>query len=137
MKDAALAAGYAEKWANRAGSQASRQIQNKMPDLFAELGLDDRSFIEKHILPALNAKEVKVFHDGDEVVYSKPLIAWATRTATNRLVAEMKGMLVKEQEAPRYPIKVIVLDPSHRPPVRPTNGQPKVLDIPGMEPPKP
>ena len=60
------------------------------------------------------------------------------RTTTNRLVAEIKGMLVKEQEAPRTPVRVLVIDSNSRPPV---NGKPKMLDVPppstpGLEPPK-
>jgi hypothetical protein len=89
-------------------------------------------------LPALNATEKKVFHTGNKIVYSKPMVNWTARTTTNRLVAEIKGMLVNEQDAPRSPVRILVIDPNTQPPV---NGKPKVLDVPlsttqGLEPPK-
>jgi hypothetical protein len=71
--------------------------------------------------------ERKVFHAGNKVIYSKPIINWAARVATNRLVAEMKGMLVREQEAPPSPVKILVIDSRNRPPV---NGRTKTLDVP-------
>jgi hypothetical protein len=89
-------------------------------------------------LPALSATERKVFHAGKKVIYSKPMIAWGPRTQTNRLVAEMMGLIVKEQDTPRTPVRILVMDSNNRPPV---NGKPKVLDVtpsttPGIEPPK-
>ncbi|MGB6718110.1 MAG: hypothetical protein WBE47_14270 [Candidatus Acidiferrales bacterium] len=38
-----------------------KNIGNRAPDLFSELGLDDDSFIEKYIIPALNAKKKLFF----------------------------------------------------------------------------
>jgi hypothetical protein len=34
----------------------------------------------------------------------------------NRLVAEMKGLVVKEQETPHQPARVIVINGQYRPP---------------------
>ena len=91
-------------------------IKEKAPDLFSRHGLDDDSFIDKYILPELNAMEVKAqLHEG-EWRYSEPLVAHGPRTATNRLVAEMKGMLVKEQDTPNSGVRVIIINQAHRPP---------------------
>jgi hypothetical protein len=98
----------------------------------------DDSFIQNHLLPALNATETKVFHTGKRIVYSKPMVNWTARTTTNRLVAEIKGMIVKEQDTPKSLVRILVIDSNTRPPV---NGKPKVLDVRpsttrGLEPPK-
>lgn len=90
-------------------------MREKIPDLFERHGLDDDTFMEKHVLPRLNANLVRVFRSEDKVIYSKPLEDNATRMAATRLVAEMKGMLVKEQDAPGQQVKVIVVNQAYRP----------------------
>ena len=110
QKEAAIEAGYAHP--RQAATQAIERIKEKAPDLFARHGLDDDSFIDKHLLPALNATEVKTrFDDKTGWQYSDPLIAWGPRTQTNALVARMKGMIVESREAPttNVGIKVVIV----------------------------
>lgn len=102
-----------------------RQIEKKAPDLgdlFARHGLDDDSFVQNCLIPALNATEVKaqyVHGDGKKqkagFVYSAPMIAWTPRTTTNALVARMKGLI--KEEAPPAPggIKVVIVNANNRP----------------------
>lgn len=117
ITDAALEAGYSDKYPNQAGRQAIERIKNKSSDLFARHGLDDDSFILKHIKPALEATEVKVFNGEHGIVYSEPLIAWGPRTTTNRLVAEMKGMINRDvEQGSGGGIKVLIINGSYRPP---------------------
>lgn len=134
ITDAALEAGYSEKFPGQAGSRAFANIKEKAPGLFDRHGLDDDAFVEKCIKPALFATEVKVFRSEDEIVYSKPLIAWGPRVSMNRLVAEMKGLVVKEQDTPGAQIRVVVINQANRPP-RIINTQP-IAQVPGLGAPK-
>jgi hypothetical protein len=79
----------------------------------------------------LHATEVKPFHAGRRILYSKPLQALSIQARMVELIAELKGMRVKEQETPRTPIKVVVLNAAHRPPSKPS--LPPAIDIPTME----
>lgn len=134
ITDAALEAGYSEKFPGQAGSRALANIKEKAIGLFERHGLDDDTFVEKCIKPALFATEVKVFRSEDEIVYSKPLIAWGPRVSMNRLVAEMKGMVIKEQESNAAQIRVVVINQANRPP-RVINTQP-IAQVPGLGAPK-
>jgi hypothetical protein len=129
LEKAAIAAGYSPKSAAQAGDQAMQRIQIKAPELFARHELDDDSYIEKHVKPLLFATEVKVFNYNGKLIYSKPLAALAIRARVVELIAELKGMKVKEQETPRNPIKVVMIDAAHRPP-RPPSAP--TLNLPSM-----
>jgi len=129
---AAPLAGYSPKYPGQSGFQAMENIKKKAPDLFAELGLDDKSFIEKHIIPALNATETKVvLHEG-KFKYSKTLIDWGTRARTNELVADMKGLRQKERENTALPgVRVVVINAANRPPM-PAQSIPPTREVPGL-----
>lgn len=131
ITDAARAAGYSQKWPGQAGCQALRNIQQKAPDLFERHGLDDDSFIKNHILPALNATEIKTSQYRGRFIYSKPLEAWGPRMAAIRLVAEMKGLIVRKREAPDQQIRVLLVDRANLPKPRVINTQP-IPQIPGL-----
>jgi hypothetical protein len=114
---AAPLAGYSDKNPGQSGFQAMENIKKKAPDLFADLGLDDKTFIEKHIIPALNATQTKVaLHEG-KFKYSKTLVDWGTRARTNELVADMKGLRQKERENTALPgVRVVIINAANRPP---------------------
>ena len=130
ITDAARAAGYSEKWPGSAGWNALQNIKAKAPNLFDRHGLTNDAFMEKHVIPALNATEIKAFHYKGRFVYSKPLIAWGPRVQMIRLVAEMMSLIVKEQETPNAGIKVVVIDQKMRPRRPPTNVTPP--QVPGL-----
>jgi len=134
LTEAAPLAGYSPLNPGQSGYQALENIKRKAPNLFERHGLDDDTFIEKHLIPALEATEVKAHYSADlgRFVYSKPLVAWGPRVVTNRLVAEMKGLIVKEQKTPERQIRVICINQTNRPP-RPINTQP-IPQIPGLSP---
>jgi len=58
-----------------------------------------------------------VFNYNGKLIYSKPLAALNVRARMVELIAELKGMMVKEQETTRTPIKVLGIDSAHRPPI--------------------
>ena len=126
---AATKAGYSEKSADRAGSLALERISQKAPELFARHGLDDDTYIEKHLFPLLRAREVKVFNHNGRLIYSKPLAALGVRARMVELLAEIKGMKVKEQETARGGVKVLIVNGAHRP-VRRTAP---AIDVPATE----
>ena len=130
LEKAAIASDYSPNYAQQAGSQAMERIREKAPELFTRVGLDDESYILKHILPLLEATEVKVFMYNGKLIYSKPLAALTIRARMVELIAELKGMKVKEQEKPRSGIKVLVLNGAHRPANRTTPAP--TLDLPSM-----
>jgi hypothetical protein len=132
LTEAAPLAGYSGKWAGQSGHQAMVNIKEKIPDLFARHGLDDDSFIEKHVIPALNATETKAHFVDGKWRYSRAMAAVSARNQANRLVAEMKGMIVGEQDKPLQGIKVVVINQAHRPP---RDAQRTAIDIPGLTPP--
>lgn len=127
---AALAAGYSPSQPTAGANQALKSIEKKAPELFAELS--DAAFISKHIMPALNAVEVKVARVGRgtkrdpyRFIKSDPLVAWGPRVATNRLVAELKGLIVKERDTPATSIRVVVINAQNRPTIRGTPIEPE------------
>jgi len=128
LEEAAIAAGYSPNYAQQAGSQAMERIREKAPDLFTRVGLDDESYILKHLVPLLEATEVKVFCYNGKLIYSKPLAALTIRARMVELIAELKGMKVKEQEKPRSGVKVLILNEAHRPQRR--TAPASTLDIP-------
>jgi hypothetical protein len=115
LAKAAIAAGYSVNSAKQAGAQAMDRIAEKVPELFARHGLDDDSYIDKHVLPLLHATEIKVFHHGKRILYSKPLAALSIQARIVELIAELKGMKVKEKEKPGPGIKVLIVNEAHRP----------------------
>lgn len=86
-------------------------------------GLDDDTFMEKHVKPLLYASETKAgLHEG-KWRYSKPLAALSTRMQAARLIAEMKGLVLKKQESKASQVRVIIINQAHRPPRAPIAPQ--------------
>ena len=124
QKQAALDAGYSVKDPDGSAYQALQIIKDKAPDLFARHGLDDDSFIEKYLLPALNAQETKFFAHEGVVKDQRDVIAWGPRTNTNALVARMKGLIIENREAPslQQTIKVVIVPTTICPPTELKNA---------------
>ncbi len=115
ITEAAVRAGYTKKCPAQAGSPALKNISEKLPDLFELHGLSDDQFIEKHLLPALNATEVKILLHRGKIRYSKPLIAWGPRVRIIELIARMKGLIAKERDTALPGFKVVLINAQHRP----------------------
>ena len=135
---AAQDAGYAHPM--QSGSRAMNNIRDKAPDLLARHGLDDDTFVEKCLLPLTKATETKVFKIGSgeesdpyRILYSKPLVAWGPRARAAELIANMKGLLVKEQETPGQQIRVVIVNAANRPPRREAI---EIPSVPGLTAPK-
>lgn len=60
---AALLALYSPKHPDQSGYQAFQAIQKKVPDIMDRMGLTVPALIEKHLVPLLNAKTVKMAQD--------------------------------------------------------------------------
>ena len=130
--EAALVAGYSPRNPRQSAHDALKGIAKKMPDLFERHGLDDDSFIRDHILPALNATEVKAHFSGKKFHYSEPMVAWGPRTTTHNLVARLKGMSKEEQPQTAAGVKVVIINAGNRPPRPVVNVTPQTpaLDAP-------
>jgi hypothetical protein len=115
ITEAAVRAGYTTKCPAQAGSQALKNIAAKLPDLFERHGLSDDDFVEKHLLPTMNATEVRVLLHRGKIRYSKPLIAWGPRVQMISLIVKMKGTVKEEQENSAPSFKVVVINAAHRP----------------------
>ena len=65
LTEAARRAGYSDKNLAQSGHQALKAIRLKLPELMDELGLTERTLIEKHLVPLLSATITKFFqHEG-------------------------------------------------------------------------
>jgi len=65
MTDAARKAGYSENNLAQSGHQALKAIRLRMPELMDDLGLTERTLLEKHLVPLLSANITKYFqHQG-------------------------------------------------------------------------
>lgn len=115
---AARDAGYSQKHPRQAGHIAMKAIEQKAPDLFARHGLDDDSFLDKCILPALSATETRTVFSRNRWRYSRPLPDAAARNTANALVARMKGMIREQAPEATIGVKVLVVNAAHRPPAR-------------------
>ena len=115
--NAALKAGYSPRNPSASAHQALKNIEPKAPELFGRHELDDDSFIEKHLIPALRATETLFFAHNGEVVSERKVKAWGIRMQAIELTARMKGMIVQEQErTPAQNIRVVILNANNRPP---------------------
>ena len=56
-----------------------------------------------------------MFNYNGKVIYWRPLAALSIRARMVELLAEIKGLKIKEQETPRGGIKVLVVNEAHRP----------------------
>src|ERR1700674_999418 len=61
LTEAARRAGYSDKNLAQSGHQALKAIRLKLPELMDELGLTERTLIEKHLVPLLSATITKFF----------------------------------------------------------------------------
>lgn len=89
------AAGYEGVNANKSGWEALKKIRMKAPDILNAAGLGQHELIHNFLKPMLSATEVKVFKankalaadaegnivEGEEIIYSQPLVAWEPRRA--------------------------------------------------------
>jgi len=114
-KEAALQAGFSPKNPDQSATQALELIESKAPDLFARHGLDDDSFIQNYLVPALNANETKYFAHEGRVKDSRTVKAWGPRTAMIALTARLKGMISDSGEGGNSSIKTVVLNAEFRP----------------------
>ena len=101
--------GFTEKDIAHKSWQFLQGIKRKAPDIMNSFGLTQEALIERHLTPMLDATEVKVFKtkgteivtdeetgerrviEGEEIIYSKPLVAWETRRGALDMAFKLHG----------------------------------------------
>jgi hypothetical protein len=116
LRVSAIEAGYSPASAAQIATATLDRIEKKLPDVFARHGLDDDSYVSKHLIPLLSAEEERVFCSNGEIKYSKPVPALPIRARMMELLADIKGLRAKAQESSKQSVTVVVLNPAHRAP---------------------
>ncbi len=91
LTNAAIAAGYSPKRPDQSGYQAFESVRAKFPELLEKHGLTDDSFIEKYLVPGLEATEtIYAQHEG-QFTDERELIAWGPRRAYLDMAFKLRG----------------------------------------------
>ena len=91
ITDAAIKAGYSEKYAGQCGSQALEAIRQKMPQILDNAGLTDKALVEKYLKPALEANETTFAKFQGKITDSKDCISWGPRLNALDVAFNLKG----------------------------------------------
>jgi hypothetical protein len=114
---AALRAGYSDRNPAQSGYQALKTIEHRVPALMERDGLTGDTLIQKYLVPALNATEIKTAHHAGRFIYSKPLVAWGPRLTALDFAFRISGMYQTERESAASSVRVVVTNAENRPPV--------------------
>jgi hypothetical protein len=127
-REAAIIAGYSRKNIDQSANQAYNALLIKAPEAMGQAGLPLPVIIEKHLVPLLNATEVKLAqHEGQFTDYVE-LEALGIRLAATRMALELLAAFHPEDPAlaAKTTVDVIIMDmPRPQRPeidVTPTNG---------------
>jgi Terminase small subunit len=112
LREAALIAGYSPLNPSQSGLQALKAIKKATPEVMDEMGLTIKTIIERHLIPLLNATEVKLAQNGGEYTDFVEVEALGTRTQATRMAFELQNAFPHEQSdiERRGGIDVLVLD---------------------------
>ena len=97
-------------------------------EVYEAFGLTKTAFIQKYLVPALDATEVKAYLYEGRFIYSKPLTAWGPRLRTIDLVFQLAGAYSMARENSGAPIKGVYVNVNHRPPRPFTRTERKTQD---------
>jgi hypothetical protein len=111
VAQAAIEAGYTTHRPEQAGYQALKVMRRSLGELLDSAGLTERAAIDKYLLPALEATEVKVFNHNGKLKYSRPLKAWAAKLNALDIYYKLRGSYISPAEATHAPpVQVILVD---------------------------
>ena len=114
---AALDAGYSPKNPRQSANQAIRNIERKGGfDVYQALGLTRDQFIDKHLRPALEAKETKFFAHNGKVISKREVVNWQARLRAQDMTYQIAGEYKVEQQNFGPTFKTIIINAEHRPP---------------------
>lgn len=98
ITDAALEAGYSEKYAGQVGSQALESIRRRMPEILDKHGLTDDALVEKYLKPALEAHETKFAQKDGIFTDEKDVIAWNPRLTALDMAFNLRGSYAPKKQ---------------------------------------
>lgn len=109
ITDAALAAGYSEKYPGQVGSQALEAIRLKMPEVLERHGLTDDSLVENYLKPALEAQETEFAKFEGRITDQRDVVAWGPRLTALDIAFNLKGSYAPKGNQPIAPIAVQIV----------------------------
>lgn len=98
LADAALYAGYSEKYLRQSGFQAMQRIQEKMPQILDRKGLTDEAVIDKYLRPALEANETEFAKFNGKIMDEREVVAWTPRLNALDMLFKLKGSYAKTDQ---------------------------------------
>src|SRR6478672_3188742 len=112
ITEAARKAGYSGKNPAQSGHQALKAIRLSMPELLDELGLTERTLMEKHLVRKLHAKITKLATRKGEFTDYVELEDHDTQLKAIDMMLRMHGAYAPKdpQEAAHFGVKVVVID---------------------------
>ena len=109
ITDAALAAGYSDKYAGQVGSQALEAIRRKMPEILDKYGLSDDALVEKYLKPALEANETKFAQKDGLFTDEREVTAWGPRLTALDMAFNLRGSYAPKEPAGQTNVQVVVM----------------------------
>jgi hypothetical protein len=127
LREAALTAGYAPKYANQAGYRAMQELREKAPEVIARMGITLESVLYKKLLPLMEFQETKFAqHEGKFTEYVNVDNGAIQLQATNTLLRLMNAfppedpvlaakttvdVIISDMPRPRYDTKPVDIGP--------------------------
>lgn len=116
-QQAALTAGYSPKNPDQSAHQVMKNIERKGGfDVYAAMGLTRDQFIQKNLVPALNATETKFFAHNGKVISKREVVNWQARLRAQDMTYQIAGEYKVEQQNFGPTFKTIIINAEHRPP---------------------
>lgn len=109
QKQAAINAGYSEKHADKVAHQTLTRMQENWGEHLEAVIGNQRSVLEKYLVPLMNARHQKAFNHNGKVVYSKPMVAWGPRRDGLDIYCKIAGAYKMPEIGERGPIQVQVI----------------------------
>jgi len=112
ITEAARIAGYSEKNLAQSGHQALKAIRLSVPELLDELGLTERTLIEKHLVPKLHAKITKLATRNGEFTDYVELENHDTQLKALDIAFRLHGAYAPKdpKDAAQFGVKVVIID---------------------------
>ena len=112
LKEAAIEAGYSEKYATSSARQALASLRPKVQEMMDNAGLSVPVLIQKHLIPKLSAKTTKLATEDGNFTDFVELEDHATQLQALDMSFKLHGAYVPKdpKEAAQFGVEVIVVD---------------------------
>ena len=106
---AAIAAGYAPgATAKNAASRVLKEARQNLPELLDRMGLTNEALISRHLVPALNADEIRLAQKDGKFTDSAAVPDWSTRIRALEMTLQLSGAFDEGKGAEAAPAAMTI-----------------------------